>query len=223
MKSERHLNVEELSRLYELLDEYGRTLDEPTNRPLNTLIFEAFHLWEVKKLSKIEEVHWPEGVYFELSESRWVWLESGCWVDSIDDDGQACEDFLTYEFDGFDGKRSLQPTLHIIPDYANSVDEALNLKNRVFLGKVGITESTGGFFPLWRATSVARNGVTYREKAITPSVALLKTVLRQLCDSSCELSSSKHGPPVALQPSDAKIWQNALLSMPGFNLENDIQ
>lgn len=49
-----HVDFGELSRLYELLEEYGETLTEPTNRPLNVIIFEAFHRWEVKEIDRTE-------------------------------------------------------------------------------------------------------------------------------------------------------------------------
>lgn len=210
-----------LIRLYELLDEYGRTLDEPTNRPLNLLIFETFHQWEVKRVLKREEVRWPEGIHFETSETRWVWLQSGGWADFVDEDGKSHELFATYEWDGLCGQRSLQPSLQIVPDYVNSLDEALKLKIQLSSATLNIAELDGDFFPLWRTTLTGRQGEVYIDEAITPSVAILKTMVRQLLNTAPELCLLKLGPPIGFEQNDAGCWENALQGMPGFHLEND--
>jgi hypothetical protein len=191
-----NVNSDELARLYDLLDEYGRSLIEPTNRPLNVLIFEAFHGWEVQKIVKENKVCWPDGFNFTTEEIRWVWLETGCWVNYSDDNGRPREEFGLHGYDGSEGNFVSRPKPLPIPDYVQSLDDALELRDHLPSdGKLQIVELEGDFLTLWRAVLIARDGDVYEDEAATPSVAVLKAVLKQLLRSPDQLNWPKFGAP----------------------------
>ena len=195
MQSNVNVNSEELTRLYDLLDEYGRTIAEPTNRPLNVLIFEAFHRWEVQKIVRNHDVQWPCGFNFSTEEVCWVWLESGRWVNSLDDDGKPREEFgLTHDYDNKDNFVA-QPEQRPIPDYIESLDEAFRLKQMLSFAKLQLAELEGDFFTLWRAKLLTGDGDLYEDEAATPSVAVLKAMLKQLLKNTDQLNWLKFGPP----------------------------
>lgn len=187
------VNFTELSRLYELLDEYGRTLTDPTNRPLNVIIFEAFHRWEVKQIAKVGQFRFP-GLTLPTEEIEWVWLKTGMWVDYLDEDGRPREEFgLHGDYDN-EGNFVFEPEVRPIPDYVQSLDEALELKSKLTFANLRIVELEGDFFPLWRAALVAKDCNTLEDKAATPSVAVLKVVLKAIFQCREELNTPKFGP-----------------------------
>lgn len=189
------VNFDELSRLYELLDEYGRTLIDPTNRPIGVLIFEAFHRWEVRRIVTEQEVSWPDGFNFATQDIRWVWLETGRWVNYLGDDGSPREEFGLHGYEGREGTFIVQPEALPIPDYAESLDDALDIKGRLSFAKLQIIELDGDLLPLWKAVLTADNAAVYQDEAVTPSVAVLKVVLKQLLASPEQLNWPKFGPP----------------------------
>ncbi|MEZ0003226.1 hypothetical protein [Sinorhizobium fredii] len=180
------INFAELSRLYELLDEYGRTLTEPTNRPLNVMIFEAFHRWDVKQIAKVGQFRFP-GLDLPTEEIEWVWLKSGMWVDYLDEDGRPCEEFGLHAYDDSEGNFVLEPEVLPIPDYVQSLDETLELKSVLSFAKLRIVELDGDFLTLWRAILVAKDGNTLEEEAAIPAVAVLKVVVKALIQCPEEL------------------------------------
>ncbi|GEC31686.1 hypothetical protein N181_01860 [Sinorhizobium fredii USDA 205] len=188
-----HMNFAELSRLYELLDEYSRTLTDPTNRPLNVVIFEAFHQWEVQQMKKMGQFRFP-GLNLPTEEIEWVWLKSGMWVDYLDEDGRPCEEFGLYGYDDSEGNFVFEPEVRPIPDYIQSLDEALDLKGKLSFAKLRIVELDGDFLTLWRAILLAKDGNTLEDEAATPSVAVLKALLKALIQSPEELNRPKFGP-----------------------------
>lgn len=191
-----HVNFEEVSRLYDLLDGYGNTLEDKTERSLNVMIFEAFHRWEVQKIVKREEVSWPDDFNFTTEEIEWVWLETGSMINCLDDDGGPCEEFgLHGEYDK-QGNFVIQPKTVPIPDYIESLDEALELKRMLVFRNLRIDELVGNSFTLWRAALVAKDCKTLEEEAATPSVAVLKVVLKALMQSPARLNWLKFGSPM---------------------------
>ena len=193
------LNSEELARLYDLLDEYGCTLIEPTNRPLNVLIFEALHRWEVQEVVEEKAVCWPDGFNFVTSENRWLWQKTGLWVDLVDDDGKPCEEFcLVREYDG-NGNFVALPELRPIPDYVQSLDAALEVKQTLSIRQLQMTELGGDSFTLWRAALLAEDSDVHESEAVTAPVAVLKAVLKEVLANPGQLEWPKFGPPFAAE------------------------
>jgi hypothetical protein len=187
------VNFGELSRLYELLEEFGSTLVEPTNRPLKVIIFETFHRWEVKEVIEREQFHLADDLQYIADTSRWVWLETGVEVNFTDDDGQPRDAFGLHgvadrEEDFFAGRKVV-----LVPDYVQSLDAALHLKGQLSFLNLQLTELETEFFTRWKAQLFAGDRLI-EDSAAIPSVALLKVVVRQLLSRPAELNWPKFGP-----------------------------
>lgn len=146
-----HETFEELSRLYELLDEYGKTLVEPTNRPLHVLIFEAFHRWEVKEVVSSERIQLMGDVGYATENSRWIWLETGSWVGFVDDNGRPLDEFGLHGDTDSAGNFIADPKVLLIPDYVQSFDAALQLTGQLTFMKLQLTELEGEILTSWKA------------------------------------------------------------------------
>lgn len=189
------VNFDELFRLYELLDEYGRTLTDPTNRPIDVLVFEAFHRWEVCRIVSRHDVPWPDGLNFAMQDTRWVWLETGGRMTCPRGDGLPREDFGLAGYEEREGTFVVQPALLPIPAYVKSLDDALEIKGRLSRAKLQIIEPDGDPFPLWKAVLTVGDAAVHEDEATAPSVAVLKAVLKQLLGSPEQLNWPKFGPP----------------------------
>lgn len=189
------VNFDELFRLYELLDEYGRTLTDPTNRPIDVLVFEAFHRWEVRRIASRHEVAWPDELNFAMQDTRWVWLETGGRMTCPGGDGLPREDFGLDGCEEREGTFVVQPALLPIPAYVESLDDALDIKGRLSRAKLQIIEPDGNLFPLWKAVLTVGDAAVHEDEAAAPSVAVLKAVLKQLLGSPEQLNWPKFGPP----------------------------
>ncbi|NRP73321.1 hypothetical protein ILFOPFJJ_04220 [Ensifer psoraleae] len=162
---------------------------------LISLIFEAFHRWEVKQIAKVGQFHFP-GFNLPIAKTEWVWLKTGMWVDYLDEGGRPREEFGLHGGYDNEGNFVFQPEVLPIPDYVQSLDKALELKNKLSFANLRIVELDGDFLTLWKAALVAKDGKTLEEEAATASVAVLKVVLQALIQSPEELNWSKFGPPL---------------------------